>query len=298
MRPIILPRNEQLALVRAAQAGDKSAREKLIHSSMGFLHNCVMRYRSYLKDSAFKDDLMIEAMRGLNHAIDKFDFKFKVTILTYAVHWINAYIRNKIMADVSIVKCITTMDARRNFWLTTGIEINDNSPLGDIARRKLANVSLDKVTSKYDSGDGGSDGGFQLFNVLSDKSPLQDEKLDTAQYHSEAVDTVRWMLNGLDTRLRDIVISRCMVDPPICLEELGVRHNVSRERIRQLLLIALGQMAIMVNSRTSPVVIQALVKHKSKKAKVEHRVVCTKCTMPMKSSKFPTCTACRRSIAA
>lgn len=87
-------REEELALIAAAQAGDVAARNLLITSNMGTIAN--LTFKAIGKDSRERiDDWLGLAVEGWIRAIEKFDPIHGMRLSTYAGSWIfqkiNAY---------------------------------------------------------------------------------------------------------------------------------------------------------------------------------------------------------------
>jgi len=76
----VLGKEEQLALVQQAQAGDERARERLIKTNIGLVHKLIRQYRPHFRTGndyrqEDYDEYVQEGMIGLNNAIDKFSFE-------------------------------------------------------------------------------------------------------------------------------------------------------------------------------------------------------------------------------
>ncbi len=80
-----LPKSEQLRLVRAAQAGSKDARDRLVETNLAFLHH---QARGYEGRGVEHEDLVQEGAVGMIRAIEKFDLGRPVGFLTYAAWWV------------------------------------------------------------------------------------------------------------------------------------------------------------------------------------------------------------------
>lgn len=84
---------QELALIRAAQSGDRKARDQLFESSKGLVWGEVRRRAKKSSVSeADQQDLFQEGLLGLNRAIDRFDLSTGNALSTFAVPWIRGRI--------------------------------------------------------------------------------------------------------------------------------------------------------------------------------------------------------------
>lgn len=92
----LLPDEEMRALVVAAQAGDKEARERLVNCNLKLVFNLVKRFHN--RGYELEDLFQIGSI-GLIKAIDKFDLSYQVKFSTYAVPLIIGEIRRFLRDD-------------------------------------------------------------------------------------------------------------------------------------------------------------------------------------------------------
>lgn len=71
MEVVLLSRDEQLALVLKAKAGDLQSRNEVIMSCWPYILTMARRYKRTKSHDV--DDLVHEGILGMMHAIDKFD---------------------------------------------------------------------------------------------------------------------------------------------------------------------------------------------------------------------------------
>ena len=83
---------EELELIaRWQQDGDMDARQRLVEAFMPRVEAIARGFRHYPVDH---EDLVAEGSVGLLVAIDRFEAGKNVRLMTYASHWIRAYIVN------------------------------------------------------------------------------------------------------------------------------------------------------------------------------------------------------------
>lgn len=86
-----LTANEQRALARRVQTGDKDAREQLVVSNLRLVIGNMRHFPQFI--AKHFDDLYQTGMLGLLIAVDRYDPDRKATFSTYATHWIRCTIR-------------------------------------------------------------------------------------------------------------------------------------------------------------------------------------------------------------
>lgn len=194
-----LGREEEIILAKKAKKGDKNAYERLANSHLALV---VSVAKKYARRGAGVDDLVQEGNVGLLKAIDHFDPKKGTRLSTYAVWWIQAYIKRYLQNNRSQVRG------------------------GDDEREILSDFWLDSLIEKDSN--------------ITFQDKLVDENADTEQayYKEEKARNVRAALHRVKKRLGslswDILQDRLTQESPLSLEEIGKRWGVSRERVRQV----------------------------------------------------------------
>lgn len=85
----------RLALLRAAQNGDRNAEEEFVAQNLGLVRSVVSRFSSY----AEQEELFQIGCMGLIYAMQRFDFAYDVAFSTYAVPLILGEIRQFLRRD-------------------------------------------------------------------------------------------------------------------------------------------------------------------------------------------------------
>lgn len=85
----LLSFEEELELSKQIQAGDSSARQKLIEANLRLVVKIACSYRT--PDVAFMD-IIQEGNMGLIYATEKYDYKRHLRFSTYAHWWIRQFI--------------------------------------------------------------------------------------------------------------------------------------------------------------------------------------------------------------
>lgn len=234
----ILRRDEEYALaVRYREHNDLMAARTLVTSNLRFVVKVAGEYRRF----GYKmHDLIQEGNIGLMMAVKKFDPYRGIRLLSYAIHWIKAYMNNFVMKTWSIVKIGTTEAQRVLFSKLRGLkstlmgskEIAEslNVRESDVVsmEERLANpdVSLDLHMSDENE--------QSRVDMVEDSSPNQEEIFSSLRESELLRDKVHKALKNLSEKESFIVKNRLMADEPLTLQDIGDRFGISRERARQI----------------------------------------------------------------
>jgi RNA polymerase primary sigma factor len=252
----LLTREEEINLAKGVQRGDSNARDKMIRANLKLVVKIANDYKGCGLDV---DDMVAEGNIGLMKAVDRFDPGYGAKFSTYAGWWIRQKIlralsnqTRTVRLPVHVVDKIRKLRAAEfEFEGRTGRPPSDHE-IGKetgLDRKQLrlvresgqALLSLD--APEYDDGSGVTlheriDDSFASnpFDTLSDEG-LRNE--------------LPALLDVLDVRERDIIVKRYGLDGkrPLTLEEVGQHHHITRERIRQLQVIATKKMQSALRKR-------------------------------------------------
>jgi len=236
----LLSREEEEVTAYAAAAGNKAAREKLVNSNLRFVVNIAKKYQGL---GLPLEDLIAEGNIGLVNAVDRFDIEKNCRFISYAVWWIRQSILsalceksrmirlpvNRAAELVRIEKARKIVESRN----TAEQEINEIAHLLDMEKDHVTDLinisremlSLDNPVSKYQN--------LPLMDLLEDSQYIPPDK---AAEQSVMEDDIENVLNTLDADEAEII--RCHYGlgcrPQMSLKEIGVKYNLSKERIRQI----------------------------------------------------------------
>jgi RNA polymerase sigma-32 factor len=241
----LLTKEEEIELaIRYREEKDQEAGQKLILANLRLVVKIAMDFHRYWMKNLM--DLIQEGNVGLMQAIRKFDPHKGIKFSYYASFWIKAYILKFIMENWKLVKIGTTQAQRKLFFnltkekerllslgydpepklLAERLDVKSDEIIEMAQRLGGWEVSLDapvKEDSKQDyssflpSPESGAD---DLISVKERKELLR-EKLE--EYR-----------NTLSGKQRDIFDNRILTEQPLTLQELGDKHSISRERVRQI----------------------------------------------------------------
>jgi RNA polymerase sigma-32 factor len=221
-------------LAAAYRAGDRAAGEKLIEACLPFVVRIATEYRRW---GVPIEDIVQQGNLGLLRAAEKYDAAKDVRLITYAVYWIRAEIRDYVVRCYRIVRLGTTRSERRALraYRREGVE----SVAELAARSGMPAARCEKLLPVLAHVDASLDVAFD-----DSRSPVVErmpgevptpEELTLARTRIEAArDAVRGAMRQLDKRERRIAHARFLSDEPCTLEQLGKELGVSKERVRQL----------------------------------------------------------------
>ena len=196
----LLTREEEEKIALMAASGNKEAREKLVNANLRFVVNVAKKYQGL---GMPLEDLISEGNAGLMNAVDRFDVNKGYHFISYAVWWI----RQAIMSALSEKSKMIRLPSNR---------IAEAS--------KFEVVSLDNMVP--------GDKEATLVSYLQDDQYISPDQ--AAEYKMMEVD----IDDALNTLKKDEAeILRChfgLGRTPMSLKEIGMRYNLSKERIRQI----------------------------------------------------------------
>src|SRR6478609_5938528 len=95
-----LERDEEMALALRWKDGDRAAGDALARANLRHVVAVAMKYRRY---GVPISDLIAEGNFGVVHALGKFDPERGIRFVTYAAHWVRAYMLDHIIKTWSVV---------------------------------------------------------------------------------------------------------------------------------------------------------------------------------------------------
>ncbi|MEM9189240.1 MAG: sigma-70 family RNA polymerase sigma factor [Myxococcota bacterium] len=238
-----LTAEEERALARRSSQGDRRARNRLVEASLPYARAMAARLHRY---GVPLEELVSEATLGLIRAAEKFDPERGVRFNTYATPWMRSYLMNHIVRSSSSFGGSSQV-FNTKFWFQVRRERAKlqaqrltHDEIVDVLAVRLGKSSqavqtmLDQLDQQMVSLSGTEPGK----RPWSEKIPTDSQPLDELTERVRVTRRVREKLpkamRRLDKRGKSIVRERLMSDAPATLDELGKRHGISRERVRQI----------------------------------------------------------------
>jgi RNA polymerase sigma-32 factor len=241
----LLTRNEEHDLaVRAQEYGDRQAAHMLVVSNLRLVVKIALEYQRVWMQNLL--DLIQEGNTGLLQAVRKFDPYKGVKFSYYASFWIKAYILKSIMDNWRLVKMGTTQGQRKLFFnlqkekqrlILQGFEpqpnllayrlgVSERDVIDMSSRLDGWDVSLDAPLR--DDSEGG------MLDILRTESESADQKIAKKEMKFLLHKKISKFRRRLTRRELEILDLRIISGNPLTLQDLGARHRISRERVRQI----------------------------------------------------------------
>lgn len=259
IKPLSPEREFELA-VKFKESGDVEAAHELVVSHLPFVVKVAFKYRHYMLPV---QDLIQEGCIGLMKAVKRFDPYKGYRLVSFAIWWVKAYIKNFILKSWNLVKLGTTQAQRKLFFRIGDIGEHKDQQSRTERIDKLAeelNVTSDEVIeveARIKARDWslneslGEDKDFTAIEMLEDHSDDQETRMMKLESNRDLCEATDHALKRLDERERFIVEKRFMDDSPWTLQKLGEHFGTSRERMRQIEKRALGKLKRELSSSFS-----------------------------------------------
>ncbi len=253
----LLTADEEVELAIRIKQGDQSALEKLTKSNLRFVVSVAKQYQNH---GLTLSDLINEGNMGLIKAAKKFDETKGFKFISYAVWWIRQSIMQAIVEQSRMVRLpLNKIDSyqkinkvlikflQENQREPSASEISEMTGLSDKDVREIL-----KINSRHVSVDApikSDESESPMLDLLKDNnSSNPDEPLISESLK----DDVEKALSFLKKREADILKSYFGLvenERPLSLEEIGIKFDLTRERVRQIKERAIRRLRKSSNSK-------------------------------------------------
>lgn len=239
---LTMAQEEELAIL--AQAGNVKAKQRLAECNLRFVISVA---KQFIHLGIPLEDLIMEGNLGLMTAIEKFDPTRGFKLSTYAIWWIRQSILNALAEKGRTVRLplnqvgllLRVRRAAQDFY-----QQNERNPLPEELAQILS-LPVEKVECVLQNAstefsldkpmDDESDTCF--VDTLESSTPAPDNQLI---HDSLCADINRWLRifdqKREGQRAKDILICSFGLNgmPVMSLEDLAIKHCITRERVRQI----------------------------------------------------------------
>ncbi|HZQ65531.1 MAG TPA: sigma-70 family RNA polymerase sigma factor [Gaiellaceae bacterium] len=241
----VLSRAEERELFRRKEAGDESARRLLIEANLRLV---IWVVRQYARHDVPLLDLIQEGNLALTRAVEKFDYRMGYRLATYATPSIRHAVEQAAERNARVPVPLNVrrqIRAVRRSQQALRQRLNREPRLGEIAVE--TGFAVSRVAELLDyaqepvSFEWPADETARARADLDDTEWAQPEAKLADRLRREEVESI---LEALDDRLRLVLDRRFGLSgqPPQSLVEVGRALGVTRERVRQLEVMALDQL--------------------------------------------------------
>ncbi|WP_150467735.1 RNA polymerase sigma factor RpoH [Francisella sp. SYW-9] len=259
--PILSLEEEQELAKRYKYKKDLEAAQQLVLSHLRFVTKIAKNFSGYGLSIA---DLIQEGNIGLMKAVSKFDPEQGVRLVSFAVHWIKAEMHDYVLKNWKIVKVATTKAQRKLFfnlrsskgkigWLNSDeikqlaeeLNVKEETVIEMEKRMCQGDASLDLPYKDDDA-----EQSAQQSLYLEDKSSNVEHQVVQQDYYDNFKTVVKDVLSGFDTRTKDIIMSRYLLEKKATLQDLAAKYKISAERVRQIEEEALAKLKKAIKNRS------------------------------------------------
>ena len=236
----LLTKDEEYHLISRIKSGDMEARRIFIEKNLGLVISIAKRYNNF---GISFIDLIQEGNIGLMLAVDKFDPSRECKFSTFATFWIRHVIKRAIDNHSRTIRIPVNLSAKMfeiNKQKKQLTEILNREPTQKEIAEKMGVsseyletiMSLPKITNSLDETTQGNDDLTLKDFIIDENTNFVDEVIN-----KELVEIVNDLIKSCNLSKRDEKIIRYRFGfegEPLTLNEIGLKYNLTRERIRQI----------------------------------------------------------------
>lgn len=229
-RPMLDPEEEAKLIQKVKDTNDLVAETRIVES---YYRVCFSTAAHYSKNPADIEELAQEAYFGLRRAIHKYDPTRGTKFSTYIRDWLRSHISaasSKTMSPISIPPRLY-IDAKMNRL--------DSKKHASALNAVSPALELDAPIMQ-------EEGGESKQTRLVDTSPNPEENAISVSSRQHAKSLIALGMEKLTDRERHIIARRRLSEHPDTLEEIGFDLGITRERVRQIEIEAVGKMAAIL----------------------------------------------------
>ncbi|MFN8297318.1 MAG: sigma-70 family RNA polymerase sigma factor [Chitinophagales bacterium] len=237
----MMSEEEEVAVAKRIREGDSSAMEILIKSNLRFVVSVAKQYQN---QGLALNDLINEGNVGLIKAATKFDETKGFKFISYAVWWIRQSILQALIEQPRVVRLPMNKATIYNKIQRAIVDFEQknqrepsNDELAEVLEMKPDELAVLRATLTFhlsiDSPLGDDDETTSLDMMTDSSMATPDSLLIDESLHDE----LEHALQSLSEREVDIVkyyFGLNEFNQSYSLDEIGIKMNLSRERVRQI----------------------------------------------------------------
>ena len=243
----LLSADEEKHYSRLALAGDEAGRRRMIESNLRLV---VKISRRYLNRGLALLDLIEEGNLGLIHAVEKFDPERGFRFSTYATWWIRQTIERAIMNQTRTIRLPVHVVKELNLYLRAARELSQkldhepsaeeisgliDKPVEDVRRMLKLNERVDSIDAQRNPADR-----HTLETVADQNAPDPASQVQRSDLMTKLED----LISQMSVKHQEVLVRRFGLrgHETATLEEVGSEIGLTRERVRQIQVEALGRL--------------------------------------------------------
>ena len=244
----LLTTEEENELATRIKNGDHEARNRMISANLRLVVKIAHDYNNFGLPLL---DLISEGNIGLIKAVERFDPSKGGKLSTYAAWWIKQAIKRALANQSKTIRLPVHLVDKISKLRQTSAKLADEfgrEPTDEeigydmgISANRVAHLKSVSIRPSSLDAPVGEDGDTVFGELLGDENqatPFENLQQKTIQKDLQSV------IDLLEPRARDIIRLRFGLDGnhPLTLEEVGEKFEITRERVRQIQMIALHKM--------------------------------------------------------
>ncbi|CAD7698155.1 unnamed protein product [Ostreobium quekettii] len=218
----------------------------MIQYNLRMVVSIAQRYRGRGEDL---EDLLLEGLAGLDHAVERFDLEKGYRFSTYAYYWIRQAVSRCISNQSRVIRLpVHVCEALAKINRITE-EMREKGGVSDVEIAEMLGLSVDKVKMYKKAAIPSRSLDAPLYTsskrtmehqstLLVDSIPQEDSPVDDALKDKEVKENLNTVLNTLHPRERNVLRMRYGLHRPggasMKLWDISSVYGLSPERIRQI----------------------------------------------------------------
>jgi len=224
--------------------------QRLIMSHLRFVVKVALTFKGY---GIPITDLIQEGNIGLMKAVKRFDPNVGVRLVSFAVHWIKAEMHEYVLKNWKVVKIATTKSQRKLFFnlrshkkhleYFSASEVEEISKALNVKPKTL--IEMEKRMSSSNLAIDSFDNSEKCYeSYFQDNRSNIGNQIEEEQFKDVMMKKIKNMIDALDLRSQEIILSRWFSENKTTLQDLAKRYDISAERVRQLEKIAIEKLKL------------------------------------------------------